>query len=50
MEGIETTALSTFTNAPTFWLRYVDDTYANPEKDIKELFLAHLNSIDENVN
>ena len=49
MEQVETTALATFINPPSFWARFVDDVYSNPKKKIKDLFLAHLNAQDEHL-
>lgn len=49
VETIETTALATFVDPPSFWVRFVDDVYANPDQDMRELFLTHLNAQDEHV-
>ena len=49
VETIERTALATFVDPPSFWVRFVDDVYANPDKDVRKLFLDHLNAQDEHV-
>ena len=49
MEVVETTALATFANPPSFWGRFVDDVFANPNIIFKDLFLEHLNAQDEHL-
>ena len=44
MERIEVRALSTFTNPPKFWCRFVDDAFANRKSIVAITFLAHLNA------
>lgn len=44
MEKLETKALSTFSNPPTLWKRYVDDTFSKMKKQYIEPFLTHLNN------
>merc|ERR1712048_719405 len=49
MEVVETTALATFVNPPSFWGRFVDDVFSNPNINFKDLFLEHLNAQDEHL-
>ena len=42
MEEIEQTALNTYLNLPSLWLRYVDDVYAIIEKTEVEPFHDYL--------
>ena len=44
MEHLERKALDTFTNPPTLWLRYVDDTFSKLKTAYIDEFLEHLNS------
>ena len=46
MEYFGQKALSTATNQPRMWLRYVDDTSVNQKEVQKQNFLEHINSID----
>ena len=45
MENFEQKALSTATHPPGMWLRYVDDTFVFQNKDLKQIFLEHINSV-----
>ena len=45
MEEIEQTALNTYLNPPSLWLRYVDGVYAIMEKTKIEPFHDYLNTI-----
>ena len=49
MEDLETRALSTTPHPPSLWKRYVDDTLTIINRDHKDTFLDHLNSIDANI-
>ena len=50
MEDLEVKALSTAPTPPTFWKRFVDDTFIIIQRLYKETFLQHLNSIDDNIH
>ena len=50
METIETRALQTFINPPSFWARFVDDVYSNPKTITKDRFLTHLKDQDPNID
>ena len=43
MQQLEERALSTYTNPPSFWFRYVDDTLTSVNKHQKNDFVDHLN-------
>ena len=45
MDEIEQTALNTYLNPPSLWLRYVDDVHAIMEKTEVERFHDYLNTI-----
>ena len=49
-EEIAQTALSTYLNPPSLWLRYVDDVYAIIEKTEVEPFHDYLNTISTSIN
>ena len=49
MENFEVRALSTSSNPPLMWERFVDDTFVVMKKAHKEEFLIHLNSVDKNI-
>ena len=49
MEDLETRALSTTPHPPSLWKRYVDDTLTIINRDHKDTFLDHLNSMDPNI-
>ena len=49
MEEFETRALSSFHNQPSIWLRFVDDTFVTHKAEHAQQFLAHLNSLDPNI-
>ena len=49
MEEIEQTALNTYLNPPSLWLRYVDDVYAVMEKTEVEPFHDYLNTISTSI-
>ena len=44
MEELEKRALATFTNPPTMWKRYVDDTITKLKHTVVNDFLQHLNN------
>ena len=46
MEYFEREALRSASNPPTFWFRFVDDTWVIQQQAHKQLFLDHINSID----
>ena len=46
MEYLEQKALSTAPHPPTFWGRYVDDTFVIHKEVNKQGFLQHINSVD----
>ena len=49
LEDLEAKALSTSPHPPSMWKRYVDDTLTIINRDHKDAFLDHLNSIDDNI-
>ena len=49
MKVFETKALSTATNLPTMWKRFVDDTFVVIKTSHKEEFFKHINSIEESI-
>ena len=49
MEKLERKALSTFIAPPSFWRRYVDDTFAKLKMVHVDSFLHHLNSQHERI-
>ena len=49
MEEIEQTALNTYLNPPSLWLRYVDDVYAIMEKSEVEPFHDYFNTISTSI-
>ena len=50
MESFEKKALSTASNPPSIWLRYVDDTFVKIRECHIDDFTKHINSIDKNIN
>ena len=46
MEDLEERALTTLTNQPLFWKRFVDDVSTTTKLDSTLTFLEHLNSIE----
>ena len=46
MEYFKVKALSTATQPPRIWLRYVDDTFVIQKEDHKQNFLEHISSVD----
>ena len=48
-EHVELTAITTFHTPPSFWLRYVDDTFCILNKDHINNFHSHLNSICSHI-
>ena len=49
MEGFEAKAISSSPHPPYLWKRFVDDTFTIIMSSEKERFLAHLNTIDSNI-
>ena len=49
IERFEQPALSSATNPPKIWLRYVDDTFLILKKDQVDDFTSHINLIDPNI-
>ena len=49
LEDLEAKALSSSPHPPSMWKRYVDDTLTIINRDHKDAFLDHLNSIDDNI-
>jgi len=49
MEEIEHQAISTATNPPKWWFRYVDDSHCCLKKNNVESFHLHLNSMNTNI-
>ena len=50
MEDLEIKALTTAPTAPTFWKRFVDDTFIIIQRSQKDNFLQYLNAIDDNIH
>ena len=49
MEAFEKQAISTAPHPPTFWRRFVDDTFVVIQKTKEDSFFNHLNTIDEKI-
>ena len=49
IERFEQQALSSATNPPKIWLRYVGDIFLILKKDQVEFFTSHINQIDPNI-
>ena len=49
MEWFEQYALRTFPSSPSFWARYVDDTYVVIEEEQVEAFTTHINNISPSI-
>ena len=49
MEAFEKQAISTAPHPPTFWRRFVDDTFVIIQKTQEDIFFQHINSIDEKI-
>ena len=49
IEAFEKQAISTAPHPPTFWRRFVDDTFVIIQKTQEDSFFQHLNSIDEKI-
>ena len=49
MEAFEKQAISTTPHPPTFWRRFVDDTFVVIQKIQEDSFFNHLNTIDERI-
>ena len=48
-DPFEVEAIRSAPSPPSFWKRYVDDTFTILESSKKEEFLEHLNSIDQQI-
>ena len=49
MEHFETKALATALHPPSFWKRFVDDTFVILDTTHKEEFFQHINAIEEKI-
>ena len=49
MEDFEERAISTSPHPPSFWKRYVDDTFTILESSHRRAFLDHINSVDQHI-
>ena len=49
MEAFEKEAISTAPDPPTFWRRFVDDTFVIIQKAKEDSFFNHINSIDNKI-
>ena len=49
MEDLETKAIHSAQNPPSFWRRFVDDTLTIMKPSQIDKFLQHLNSLDQNI-
>ncbi|MCG8430526.1 MAG: hypothetical protein MJA29_05100 [Candidatus Omnitrophica bacterium] len=49
MEEIEELAISSASDPPLWWFRYVDDTHTKLKRSTVEEFTAHLNTVDEDI-
>ena len=50
MEDFETKAINTAEYPPRIWKRYVDNTFVVIDATKKEVFLEHINSIDQHIH
>ena len=50
MEKFEIKAISTATNLPRIWFRYVDDAFIIQKAEHSQQFLQHINSIDPHIH
>ena len=48
MEDFKARALSTSSNLPRIWLRYVDNTFVHKAEHVQQ-FLTHLNSLNPHI-
>ena len=49
MEAFEKQAISTASHPPTFWRRFVDDTFVIIQKTQEDSFFKHINNIDDKI-
>ena len=49
MEAFEKQAISTAPHPPTFWRRFVDDTFVIIQKTQEDRFFKHINTIDHKI-
>ena len=49
MEAFEKESISTAPDPPTFWRRFVDDTFVIIQKAKEDSFFNHINSIDNKI-
>ena len=49
MDDFEERAISTSPHPPSFWKRYVDDTFTILESSHRRAFLDHINSVDQHI-
>ena len=49
MEAFEKEAISTAPDPPTFWRRFVDDTFVIIQKEKEDSFFNHINNIDNKI-
>lgn len=49
MEAFEQRAISTASNPPGWWFRYVDDTHLKQKQEHLDQFTEHINSIDPDI-
>ena len=49
MEDFEVQAIMTSPSPPVLWKRYVDDTFTIIQKQQKDSFLEHLNTINPSI-
>ena len=50
MEYLEPKVLSTASNSPRFWCRFVDDIFVIHKEVNKQGFLQHINSVDPTIS
>ena len=49
MEDLETKAIQSAQNPPSFWRRFIDDTFTIMKSSQIDNFLQHLNSLDQHI-
>ena len=50
IEAFEHRAITTATNPPRLWKRYVHDTFVMQQQTYRAEFLQHINSVDPSIH